>query len=812
MFQPTETSKKQAHVQFVPLEMTMISDLTQRNGYNDNSELFLDQSSFKPGAEPAPLTNQSSSSYSGQKSRCIARVDCFEDTSAVTSSDPCIIAAFRAVDKIILGKEATYLLRRLAYVQLRRVFTTLEAILRSERKRNQVRRHPRHPRRGDVSVAIDIYMMAQVDGKNSSVSRNQILERRRVSRAWEYLAGPSPLLTLMYSEAADPIVRDLWRKDSASLKPVVTSILKNVTWAVRICARLTHSVVWAVNCGRPSDIREATISEIEQVLSRQVDDEEVYERLKEEDTGDCIESPLRSSTSPNTLTMSSISVPSHWTYPVVEPGSERDDDAVPFGSSRRPSRHLTPPSEHYATKLHFSFASYATAMINDSPRYEGLRQSGKYHCELQRSRQSTEKQKNIINFIHKHLPAFSLRQAAETTSTNSPASVIYQVRVWKTAREQAIGPLMELAYENLIWELVYWVMSEQTFVPIFGDLVRYVYGSCIAEEEGLSHVLAQFAACVVEDICLLDGWHELITEVPSFARNMICHSVGDKDETRMETWELRLLLATHNGWLSDLQEEVKAIREDKTICRKRTRSTSPHAERKRLCEQIEPNELSDTVDCRTTPEMCYSTNTNGSIDALRPKPGEVYSAYHERYQRRLPAVILPLTDPGSIGILGTMETLGFSKNVPNCVAFNVNSRRLEWRDGYRDGEPSSPARKYPVIYFIGRRFPENKAADWVSAGDLQELDEESLRASDAPFYQAVRGYLERRTLCQAFREREPDTALIKFSDLMTVRPFAQELRWLHQMCTSWDQINPVSRWNRVLGQLTLMAVLSCKGA
>ncbi|KAF5708948.1 hypothetical protein FGLOB1_6168 [Fusarium globosum] len=351
----------------------------------------------------------------------------------------------------------------------------------------------------------------------------------------------------MYSEAADPIVRDLWRKDSASLKPVVTSILKNVTWAVRICARLTHSVIWAVNCGRPSDIREATISEIEQVLSRQVNDKEVYERLKEEDTGDCIESPLRSSTSPNTLTMSSISVPSHWTYPVVEPGSERDDDAVPFGSSRRPSRHLTPPSEHYATKLHFSFASYATAMINDSPRYEGLRQSGKYHCELQRSRQSTEKQKNIINFIHKHLPAFSLRQAAETTSTNSPASVIYQVRVWKTAREQAIGPLMELAYENLIWELVYWVMSEQTFVPIFGDL------------------------------------------------------------------ELQLLLATHNGWLSDLQEEVKAIREDKTICR------------------IEPNELSDTVDCRTTPEMCYSTNTNGSIDALWPKPGEVYSAYYERY-------------------------------------------------------------------------------------------------------------------------------------------------------------------------------------
>ncbi|KAF5675928.1 hypothetical protein FDENT_9646 [Fusarium denticulatum] len=592
MFQPTETNKKQAHVPFVPLEMTAISDPIQRNGYNDNSELFLGQSSSRSCAEQAPLADQSSSPYSmpGHKSR-VARVDCYEDNSAVTSSDPCIIAAFRAIDKIILGKEATYLLRRLAYVQLRRVFTTLEAILRSERKRNQVNCHPR---RGGKSVAIDIYIMYQVDGRNSSVSRNQILERRRVSSAWEYLAGPSPLLTLMYSEAADPIVRDLWRKDSASLKSVVTSILKDVTWAVRICARLTHSTVWTVNRDRSSGIREATMAEIEQVLSQQVDDTEYHEKLKEEDTAAGIESPLRSSTSPNTVTMSSISGPSHCKNPVVEPGSERDDDYVPFGSSRRPSQHPTPPFEYYATKFHFSFASFATAMINDSPRYQDFRQSGKYHCELQRSRQSTEKQKNIINFIHKHLPAFSLRQTAETTSTNSPASTIYQARVWKIAREQATGPLTELAYENLIWELVYWVMSEQTFVPIFGDLVRYVYGSCITEEEegerrgGLCHVLAQFAACVVEDVCLLDGWHELVTEVPSFARDMISMASSEPhfeslkakaiftrfsddllatiiSSDKFDTHDLEPYIEGYRGWCKDLEEEEDTIREDKTI-------------------------------------------------------------------------------------------------------------------------------------------------------------------------------------------------------------------------------------------------------
>ncbi|EXA28815.1 hypothetical protein FOVG_19608 [Fusarium oxysporum f. sp. pisi HDV247] len=232
---------------------------------------------------------------------------------------------------------------------------------------------------------------------------------------------------------------------------------------------------------------------------------------------------------------------------------------------------------------------------------------------------------------------------------------------------------------------------------------------------------------------------------------------------------------SYRGWCKDLEEEEKAIREDKTICVKRTRSPSPHVQRKRHCEQIELNDSSDTVACSTTPEMCCSTNTNGS-DALRPKPGEVYCAYHEQSQRRLAAVILPLTDPGSIGILGTMETLGFSKNVPNCVVFNVNSGRLEWRAGYGDGEPSSHLRKYPVIYFTGRRFPENEAAGWVSAGDLRVLDEESLRASDVPYYRAIRAYLERRTVSQTFRERQldPDTRdPVTPLNLMTVRGSAQ---------------------------------------
>ncbi|KAF5710687.1 hypothetical protein FMUND_9395 [Fusarium mundagurra] len=200
--------------------------------------------------------------------------------------------------------------------------------------------------------------------------------------------------------------------------------------------------------------------------------------------------------------------------------------------------------------------------------------------------------------------------------------------------------------------------------------------------------------------------------------------------------DMQSYIAEYRGWCKDLEEEENAIREDKTRC---------VVERKRHCEQIEPRDPTDTVACSTTPELCCSTNSNGSIDALRPKPGEVYCAYHEQSQRHLAAAILPLTDLGSIGILGTMETLGFSKSVPNCVAFNVNAGRLEWRDGYGDGEP----------------FPENEAAGWVSAGDLRMLDEENPRASDVPFHWAIRAYLERRTLSQTLKERQydPDTSV-----------------------------------------------------
>lgn len=124
------------------------------------------------------------------------------------SSDPRIIAAFKAVDRIIRGQEGTYLLRRLAYVQLMGIFTTLESIIRSERENG---RAPREPCYRDATVAIDIYMKAQEDRSHLDALRRELKERKRAGRSWSDLVGPSPLFTMIYSDAAEPVVYAITR-------------------------------------------------------------------------------------------------------------------------------------------------------------------------------------------------------------------------------------------------------------------------------------------------------------------------------------------------------------------------------------------------------------------------------------------------------------------------------------------------------------------------------------------------------------------------------------------------------------------------
>lgn len=124
-------------------------------------------------------------------------------SDVASSSDPRIIYAFKAVDNVICGRRGSILLRRLAYIQLMRLFTFLEGIIAYERKTGGVLRG-RYYR--DGSVALDIYMSAQEDTSNPRNLRRELRERKRAGRSWNDLSKPSPLLVLMYAEAAESVM------------------------------------------------------------------------------------------------------------------------------------------------------------------------------------------------------------------------------------------------------------------------------------------------------------------------------------------------------------------------------------------------------------------------------------------------------------------------------------------------------------------------------------------------------------------------------------------------------------------------------
>jgi hypothetical protein len=88
------------------------------------------------------------------------------------------------------------------------------------------------------------------------------------------------------------------------------------------------------------------------------------------------------------------------------------------------------------------------------------------------------------------------------------------------AERCAIAPLMDLACSYLVHELSQWTISTSVFVPEFGGLVRYVYGRT-AQGCQLRLLVAQFAACVVEDVCGLEGWSVLLHEVPDFVADLV---------------------------------------------------------------------------------------------------------------------------------------------------------------------------------------------------------------------------------------------------------------------------------------------------
>ncbi|KAI3326629.1 hypothetical protein HD806DRAFT_412263 [Xylariaceae sp. AK1471] len=88
------------------------------------------------------------------------------------------------------------------------------------------------------------------------------------------------------------------------------------------------------------------------------------------------------------------------------------------------------------------------------------------------------------------------------------------------AERCGIASLVDLACSYLVYELSQWTISTSVFVPEFGGLVRYVYGHT-AQGCRLRLLVAQFAACVVEDVCGLEGWSALLHDMPDFVTDLV---------------------------------------------------------------------------------------------------------------------------------------------------------------------------------------------------------------------------------------------------------------------------------------------------
>ncbi len=144
---------------------------------------------------------------------------------------------------------------------------------------------------------------------------------------------------------------------------------------------------------------------------------------------------------------------------------------------------------------------------------------------------SENKRKFISGFIEKHVDfAGNSRNdnwpnTGKTKSNPGTLSLEHvflgHAKIWAFAHRFAITSLMDLAYSQLAYELAEWVISPSAFVPEFGGLVRYVYGNRTDRGCQLRRLVAEFAACVVEDVNDLEGWTMLLEEVPTFTADLV---------------------------------------------------------------------------------------------------------------------------------------------------------------------------------------------------------------------------------------------------------------------------------------------------
>jgi hypothetical protein len=198
------------------------------------------------------------------------------------SSDACILTAFQKVDSIIRG-DSLHLLRRLAYVQLIRVFSKVESIIKTERDTKRMHREPSYR---NSSIAIDIYMNAQDSCLHDGLLRRDLRERKRIGSRWNSLAVASPLFILLYKDSAESLVyayisqlpssekpgltytrKDFKKTDNSTLKLVASKIHEACPYRLlRACSHIDNAVDTAIKMNLQLNMAEFTAARIKHLL------------------------------------------------------------------------------------------------------------------------------------------------------------------------------------------------------------------------------------------------------------------------------------------------------------------------------------------------------------------------------------------------------------------------------------------------------------------------------------------------------------------------------------------------------------------
>ncbi|KAI8417327.1 hypothetical protein FOFC_03640 [Fusarium oxysporum] len=147
------------------------------------------------------------------------------------------------------------------------------------------------------------------------------------------------------------------------------------------------------------------------------------------------------------------------------------------------------------------------------------------------------------------------------------------------------------------------------------------------------------------------------------------------------------------------------------------------------------------------------STTNEDFEGItNPDAGSIYLAFWEKSKDWFAVLLLPMQDLESVGISGSIESLGLAEVLPRCYCDKQDG--FSWAEGFNDGEPLVMEREFPVMYFDGQDFPAKSAVGWVSARDLRQFDANN-KNSLVPHIRSVRKFLKTRAEKRS-PEREVD--------------------------------------------------------